>query len=132
MRRHPGGAACSASPCPRLPLPCWPGAHKPCWPLLLSAPAASCCLLSALRPIASVLSIAEVLTFALPPCSNNSYDSHIWGPLPVENIIGRACWKYWPINKWGGLEDWTNVSALALTADASGAAALPAAPPLKG
>lgn len=50
----------------------------------------------------------------------------------MENIIGRACWKYWPINKWGGLEDWTNVSALALTADASGAAALPAAPPLKG
>ncbi len=32
---------------------------------------------------------------------NNSLDSHIWGPLPEENIIGTAIWRYWPLKNLG-------------------------------
>ena len=32
---------------------------------------------------------------------NNSLDSHIWGFLPYEKIIGRAIFRYWPLNKIG-------------------------------
>ncbi|TFG72134.1 MAG: signal peptidase I [Anaerolineales bacterium] len=32
---------------------------------------------------------------------NNSSDSHIWGTLPRENIIGKTIFRYWPPDKWG-------------------------------
>lgn len=32
---------------------------------------------------------------------NNSSDSHNWGTLPRDNIVGKAWLSYWPIHRWG-------------------------------
>ena len=32
---------------------------------------------------------------------NNSMDSHIWGFLPYEKVIGKAVFRYWPLNNIG-------------------------------
>jgi signal peptidase I len=34
---------------------------------------------------------------------NNSYDSHYWGFVPREKIIGRAVVRFWPLNRLGGI-----------------------------
>ncbi|MGY6529912.1 MAG: signal peptidase I [Cyanobacterium sp.] len=36
---------------------------------------------------------------------NNSSDSHIWGFVPHENIIGRATVRFWPFNRLGGIDE---------------------------
>jgi len=40
--------------------------------------------------------------FALGDNSYNSSDSRNWGPVPAQNVVGRAVMVYWPISKrWG-------------------------------
>jgi signal peptidase I len=32
---------------------------------------------------------------------NASLDSHLWGPLPRQQVIGTAIWRYWPLRRFG-------------------------------
>jgi signal peptidase I len=35
---------------------------------------------------------------------NNSYDSHFWGFVPKDKIVGKATVRFWPINRAGGID----------------------------
>ncbi|MDZ8189837.1 MAG: signal peptidase I [Nostoc sp. ChiSLP02] len=35
---------------------------------------------------------------------NSSYDSRCWGVVPRQNIIGRAVFRFWPLNHIGGID----------------------------
>jgi signal peptidase I len=49
--------------------------------------------------------------FVLGDNRNNSSDSHNWGPVPLENVIGRALFVYWPPQSWGALQHPMTASA---------------------
>ncbi|HEY9877828.1 MAG TPA: signal peptidase I [Leptolyngbyaceae cyanobacterium] len=53
----------------------------------------------------------QMLPITVPPGAvfvmgdnrNDSNDSHIWGVLPQSNIIGRATYRFWPLDHFGNV-----------------------------
>mmetsp|Transcript_4963 Transcript_4963/g.15009 ORF Transcript_4963/g.15009 Transcript_4963/m.15009 type:complete len:277 (+) Transcript_4963:33-863(+) len=42
--------------------------------------------------------------FVLGDNRNRSFDSHVWGFLPTDHIIGHAILRYWPLDRFGQIE----------------------------
>jgi signal peptidase I len=50
------------------------------------------------------LKIPSGYLFMMGDNRNNSADSHVWGPLPLDHVKGRAFFRYWPAQRTGFIE----------------------------
>lgn len=49
----------------------------------------------------SSVTVPDKVLFVMGDNRNDSNDSHIWGFLPIKNVIGHATVRFWPPDDWG-------------------------------
>ena len=51
------------------------------------------------------LTVPAGCVYVLGDNRNVSDDSHLWGPLPVENVVGKAFYILWPVKRQGFVDE---------------------------
>jgi signal peptidase I len=55
--------------------------------------------------------VPEDELFVLGDNRNNSSDSHSWGSVPLDYVVGKAVLIYWPPTQWGMISQLSTASA---------------------
>jgi signal peptidase I len=63
------------------------------------------------EPYLNQITLGEGRSWVVPPMEifvmgdnrSNSKDSRYFGPVPLDSVLGHAVFRFWPLNKLGGL-----------------------------